>query len=120
MLHDILRPTQHQPTAVNLLHASRAINAQHLSVDPLAVLRREETAHPRDINWLTDPVKRRPSSGVLVDLLVGEVLSVGDVLLADSVVHVGLDAARRDAVDGDALVAAVDSHAADEGLDGAL
>ncbi|KAK5624292.1 hypothetical protein RRF57_000007 [Xylaria bambusicola] len=36
------------------------------------------------------------------------------------VVHVGLYAARRNAVDRDLLVAEIDSHAPDKGLDGAL
>lgn len=35
-------------------------------------------------------------------------------------VHIGLDATGRDSVDSDLLVAKVNSHAADEGLDGSL
>nr|POE98246.1 hypothetical protein CFP56_64839 [Quercus suber] len=56
----------------------------------------------------------------LVHLVIAEVLAVGDVLAAHGVVHVGLDAAGGDGVDGDLLVTAVDGHAADEGLDRAL
>lgn len=43
----------------------------------------------------------------LVDALVVQRVAVGDVLPADGVVHVGLDAAGGDGVDGDLLVAKV-------------
>lgn len=53
-------------------------------------------------------------------MVVGHLLASGNVLLADSVVHVSLNTAGGDSVDSDLLVAAVDGHAAHEGLDGAL
>lgn len=56
----------------------------------------------------------------LVDLFVLQLVAVGDVLSAYSVVHVGLDSTRCDSVDGDLLVAEVEGHAADEGLNGSL
>ena len=43
----------------------------------------------------------------LVDTVVVELVAVGDVLPADGMVHVGLDAAGRDGVDRDLLVAKV-------------
>lgn len=54
----------------------------------------------------------------LIDLVVGELVTIGNVLAAHGVVHVGLDAPGRNAVDSDLLVAAVNGHAADKGLDG--
>lgn len=56
----------------------------------------------------------------LIDLIVAEVLAIWDIFTAHGVVHVGLDAAWSDAVDGDLLVAAVNGHAADESLNGTL
>jgi hypothetical protein len=56
----------------------------------------------------------------LIDTLVVELITAGDVLLAHSMVHVGLDAAGSDSVDRDLLVTEVDGHAPDEGLDGTL
>lgn len=56
----------------------------------------------------------------LVDLVVGELLSTGDVLAANLVVHVGLNSTGSDTVDGDLLVTSVDGHAADESLNGTL
>ena len=98
---------QTQPFSLFHLHTSRAVNPNDLAVDPLAILRSEESSHARDVDRHADAVCGRPGRGVLVDLLVGEVLAVGDVFLADLLVHVGLDAARRDRVHGDALVAGV-------------
>jgi len=43
----------------------------------------------------------------LINTLVVQLVAVGDVLPADGVVHVGLDAAGSDGVDGDLLVAEV-------------
>jgi hypothetical protein len=104
----------------NALHASGTVNADDLAVDPLAVLGSEEADDAGNVDGLTDALHGRPGLGVLVDLVVAELLSAGDVLAADLVVHVGLDAAGGDAVDGDLLVAGVDGHAAHESLDGAL
>ena len=108
------------PQKGSYLHASGAINADDLAIDPLAILTGQEGGDAGNINGHADAVGGRPGGGILVDLLIGQVLAVGDVLLADLLVHVGLDAAGGDDVDGDLLVAAVDGHAADEGLDGAL
>ena len=105
---------------VDCLHAGGTVNANDLSVDPLTILGGEEADDTGNVDWLTDTVHWGPGGGVLVDLLVGEVLSVGNVLLADGVVHVGLDTTWGDAVDSDLLVTAVDGHAADKGLDGTL
>jgi hypothetical protein len=105
---------------MNALHASGTVNADDLAVDPLAVLGSEEADDAGNVDGLADALHGRPGLCVLVDLVVAELLSAGDVLAADLVVHVGLDAAGRDAVDGDLLVAGVDGHAAHKGLDGAL
>jgi hypothetical protein len=91
----------------NRLHASSAINADDLSVDPVAVLRCQEADDAGNVDGLTDTVVGRPCAGVLVDLVVAEALASRNVLAADSVVHVGLDATRGDAVDGDLLLASI-------------
>lgn len=91
-----------------------------LAVHPLAILRSEEGNNAGNIDGLADTVVGRPGSGVLINLVVGEVLAVGDVLLADSMVHVGLDTTWSNAVDSDLLVTSVNSHAAGEGLDSTL
>jgi hypothetical protein len=108
------------PRESNALHAGGAIDADDLAVDPLAVLGSEEANNAGNVDGLADALHGRPGLGVLVDLVVGELVSAGDVLAADLVVHVGLDAAGGDAVDGDLLVAGVNGHAAHESLDGAL
>jgi len=102
------------------LHACSTVNTNDLSVDPGTVLGGEEAHNTGNVDWLTDTVDWGPSGGVLVDLVVGEVGSTGDVLTADGVVHVGLDATWGDTVDGDLLVTSVNGHAAGEGLDGTL
>jgi hypothetical protein len=56
----------------------------------------------------------------LINTLVVEGGTVGDVLAADGVVHVGLDTTGSDGVHRNLLVTKVDSHAPDKGLDGAL
>ena len=84
-----------------------AINTDDLAVDPATILRSEEAEDASDIEGLTDASKRGPGSGILVDLVVGEVGSTGDVLTADGVVHVGLDATRGNAVDSDLLVTSI-------------
>ena len=89
------------------LHHGVAVNTDDLAVDPATILRSEEAEDASDIEGLTDASKRGPGSGILVDLVVGEVGSTGDVLTADGVVHVGLDATRGNAVDSDLLVASI-------------
>lgn len=91
-----------------------------LAVDPVTILGRQEGNNASNVDGLTDTVAGRPGGGVLVDLVVVHLVSTGDVLLAHSVVHVGLDSTGGNAVDSDLLVTAVDGHAADEGLNGTL
>ena len=102
------------------LHASRAINANDFAIHPLAILASQEGRNSRDIDRHADPVARGPRGRILVNLLVVQVVAVGDILFAHCVVHVGLDATGRNGIDGDLLVAAVDGHATDERLDRAL
>lgn len=103
------------------LHARTTINAQDLAVDPPAVLRGEETDDARNVDGKTDAVGRGPAGGVLesqqessggrgtylVNFVVLEGVAAGDILPADGVVHVRLDAAGGNGVDGDFLVAKV-------------
>lgn len=56
----------------------------------------------------------------LHDLLLRHLLAVREVVLRSGVEHVRHDAARRDGVHRDPLLAAVDRQARHEGLDGAL
>jgi hypothetical protein len=61
-----------------------------------------------------------PGLGVLVDAVVVELVASGNVLAADSVVHVGLDSTGSNNVDSDLLLTSIDSHAASESLNGTL
>ena len=92
---------------VGNLHAGCAVDAEDLADDPVAVLGREEADDTGNVDGLADTVARRPRLGVLVDLVVGELVTTGDVLAAHCVVHVGLDATGCDAVDSDLLVSTV-------------
>lgn len=47
------------------LHASSAVNANDLAIDPLAVLRSEEADDAGDVDRLADTLHWRPSFGVL-------------------------------------------------------
>jgi len=105
---------------VNSLHAGGTVNANDLAVDPLTILGGEEADNTGNVDGLTNTLHGRPGLGVLVNLVVGEVGTAGNVLAADGVVHVGLDTTGRNSVDSDALVTGVDGHAADKGLDGTL
>lgn len=113
------------------LHASGAVDAEHLAVDPLSILGRQEAHNAGDVDRQADAVQRRPRAGILeeeravsflgsdtttsmsvsraylVHLVVRQVRAVGDVLPAHGVVHVRLDAAGGDGVDGDLLIAEV-------------
>jgi hypothetical protein len=91
----------------NTLHAGSTVNADDLSVDPFTVLGREEADDTGNVDGETDTAEGRPGGGVLVDLVVGEVDTVGNVLAADGVVHVGADTAGGDDVDSDLLVTEV-------------
>jgi hypothetical protein len=89
------------------LHTSSTVDAEDLSVHPVAVLRREEANDAGNIKGLADTVVWRPGAGILIDLIVGERLAPRDVLTAHSLVHIGLDATRGDAVDSDLLLASI-------------
>lgn len=116
----------HTPVNVALrasLHARSTVNTKHLAVDPLAILGSQEADSAGDINRKTDPVERGPTSRelgrsasagkgeherpYLVNTFVVKLVAVGNVLSADGMVHVGLDAAGGDGVDRDLLVAKV-------------
>ncbi len=62
--------TAHSPCLRRLartpLHARSAVDADHLAVDPLAVLRDQEADDTGDVDGETDAVQRGPASGVLV------------------------------------------------------
>jgi len=105
---------------VNSLHAGGTVNANDLAVDPLTILGGEEADNTGNVDGLTNTLHGRPGLGVLVNLVVGEVGTAGNVLAADGVVHVGLDTTGGNSVDSDALVTGIDGHAADKGLDGTL
>lgn len=121
-------------------HTGSTIDAEHLSIDPLAILRGQEADNSGNVDGETDTGKRRPSCGILhrncqpglhyksssilsaylVDLVIVQVGAVGNVFAADSVVHVSADSSWSNGVDGDLLVAEVDGHAPHKRLDGAL
>jgi hypothetical protein len=89
------------------LHAGSAVNADDLSVDPVTILRGKEADNAGNVDGLTDTVVGGPCAGVLIDLVVAELVTSGNVLTADSVVHVGLDATRGDTVDGNLLLTSI-------------
>jgi hypothetical protein len=89
------------------LHAGGSVNANDLSIDPLTVGGCQKANDTGNIEWLSNTALRRPSSGVLVDLVVAHLLTTWNVLLANGVVHVGLDTTWSNAVDSDLLVTAV-------------
>ena len=82
-------------------------DAEDLAVDPFTVLGRQEADHTGNVDGLADTVVWGPGGSVLVDLIVGHLVATRNVLLANSVVHVGLDATRGNAVDGNLLLASV-------------
>jgi hypothetical protein len=92
---------------VSTLHACGAIDTDDLSVDPFTILGSEEADNTGNIDGETDTAERGPGSGVLVNLVVGEVGTVGDVLAADGVVHVSLDTTGGNDIDSDLLVTEV-------------
>lgn len=93
--------------AKHCLHASSTVNANDLSIDPIAVLGSKEANNAGNVYWLTNTIVWRPSACKLINLVVGELLASWDVLAADSVVHVGFDATRSNAVDSDLLFASI-------------
>jgi len=98
---------KHALSKTTRLHASSAVNANDLSVDPVTVLGSKEANDAGNVYWLTNTVVRGPCAGVLVDLVVAELVTIGNVLAADGVVHVGLDATGCNTVDGDPLLAGI-------------
>jgi hypothetical protein len=84
-----------------------SVNANDLSVDPLAVLGGEEANDAGNVNGLANTVVWGPCRGVDINLIVAHLLSTWDVLFAYGVVHVGLDATWGDAVDSDLLVTGI-------------
>jgi hypothetical protein len=91
----------------NRLHASGTVDADNLSVDPVTVLGSKEADDAGDVYWLTNTVVRGPCACELVNLVVGELVTIGNVLAADGVVHVGLDTTGCNAVDSDLLLAGI-------------
>ena len=89
------------------LHAGSAVNANDLAVDPVTVLRGKEADNTGDVDGLTNTVVGRPCARVLVDLVVAERLASRNVLAANGVVHVGLDATGGDTVDSNLLLSSV-------------
>ena len=89
------------------LHAGSAVNANDLAVYPVTILRSEESNDASDVDGLADALHGRPGLGVLVDLVVAERLASRNVLAANGVVHVGLDATGGDTVDSNLLLSSV-------------
>ena len=91
-------------------------NMQRLSRDPPRLLARQKRNHARDIIRHAHPAERTPRRDAGVDLVPGQVVGPAalDVLARVLEVHVALDAARGDAVDGDVLGAQVPGQTLDE------
>ena len=133
----IVPKKQRKTLQSNPLHASSAVNTNDLAVYPVAILGGKEADHAGNVYWLANTVVRGPSASELVDLVVAELVTSWDVLAADGVVHVGLDATGCDTVDSNLLLASIcvmlvccllkidssgrtDSHAPGEGLNSTL
>jgi hypothetical protein len=84
-----------------------SVNADDLSVDPLAVLGGEEANNAGNVHGLSNTVVWGPCCGVNIDLVVAHLLTSGNVLLAHGVVHVSLDTTWSNAVDSDLLVTSI-------------
>jgi hypothetical protein len=106
MISQNVQTKTHQPNN-SALHASSTVNANDLSIDPVTVLGGKEADNAGNVYWLTNTVVRRPSACVLIDLVVAELVAIGNVLAADGVVHVSLDATGGNAVDGDLLLTSI-------------
>jgi hypothetical protein len=103
-----IRPKNHKVVAsFELLHASSTVNADDLAIHPVTVLGSEEADNAGDIYWLANTVVRGPSASELIDLVVAELITSWDVLAADGMVHIGLDATGCDTVDSDLLLASI-------------
>jgi hypothetical protein len=92
---------------VDLLHTRGTIDTDNLAIDPVTILGCQEADNTGNVEGLANTAARRPGSRVLVDLVVGEGCTFRNVLSADSVVHVGLDATRCDAVNRDFLLTSI-------------
>jgi len=103
-----------------ILHASGSVDADNLAVYPLTVLGGEEGNNAGNVDGLTNAVVWRPGLGVLVNLVVIHLVSARNVLLADCVIHIGLDTTWSNAVDSNLLVTSIDGHATGKSLDGPL
>jgi hypothetical protein len=88
-------------TEVNLL------NSNDLAIDPVTILRSKEGNDTGNVEWLTNTVMWGPGSGIFVNLVVVHLITTWNILLADSVIHVGLDTTWSNAVDSDLLVTTV-------------
>jgi len=102
------------------LHAGGSVNTNDLSIDPLTIIRSQEGDDTGNIERLANTIVWRPSGSILIDLIVAQLLTTGNVLLADGVIHISLNTTRGNAVDSNLLITAIDSHAASKGLDGTL
>ena len=89
------------------LHAGGTVDTDDLSIDPVTILRGEEADNAGNVDGLTDTVVGRPCAGVLIDLVVAELVTTGNVFAADSVVHVSLDATGGNAVDCNLLLTSI-------------
>lgn len=104
------------------LHASSSVNANDFPVYPLTILACEEAYNSCDIDWKAYSVQRTPCRRVLskssawvglrmimvthlINTIIGQVCSVGDIFSAHFVVHICLNSTRCYAVDSDLLVA---------------
>jgi hypothetical protein len=84
-----------------------AVDADDLSVNPLAVLGSEEANNAGNVNGLSNTVVWGPCRGVNVNLVVAHLLSSWNIFLAHGVVHVSLNATWGNTVDSDLLVTSI-------------
>ncbi len=92
-----------------------------LTIDPLTIRTPQESHHARNIGRDGTPAQRTHAGDALLDVLeAGAGIRAGRVVPGVGAEHVGLDAAGRDGVDGDALGAGVGAEGAGEALDGGL
>lgn len=68
---------------IGSLHAGGTVDAEDLSVDPLAILGSQEADDTGNIDRETDTVHGGPAGGVLIDTFIVELSATGDVLAAN-------------------------------------